>query len=59
MFWLSVETPVDQTQHFASIRSCGNEVYKVEKLKEDTWEPWKLRSRNFSMTSEKFLMDQK
>ena len=30
-------------------------MYKVEKLKEDTWEPWKLRSHNFSMTSEEFL----
>ena len=35
---------------FALIRSCCKEVYKVEKSKEDTWEPWKLRSRNFSMT---------
>ena len=35
-------------------------MYKVEKSKEDTWEPWKLRSRNFSMTSEEFLIiDQK
>ena len=42
---------------FTLIRSCGNEVYKVEKSKEDTWEPWKVR--NFSMTSEEFLMDQK
>ena len=41
------------------ISSCGIEVYKVEKSKEDTWEPWKLRSRNFSMISEEFLMDQK
>ena len=40
---------------FALVRSCGSEVYKVEKSKEDTWEPWKLRSRNFSMTSEEFL----
>ena len=39
---------------FALIRSCDNEVYKVEKSKEDTWEPWKLHSRNFSMTSEEF-----
>ena len=39
---------------FALIRSCGNVVYKVEKSKEDTWEPRKLRSRNFSMTSEEF-----
>ena len=39
---------------FALIRSYGNEVYKVEKSKEDTWEPRKLRSRNFSMTSEEF-----
>ena len=44
---------------FALIRSCGNEVYKVEKSKEDTWEPRMLRSRNFSMTSEEFLLDQK
>ena len=43
---------------FALIRSCGNEVYKVEKSKEDIWEPRKLRSRNLSMTSEEFLMDQ-
>ena len=45
--------------NFALMRSCGNEGYKVEKSKEDTWEPRKLRSRNFSMTSEEFLMDQK
>ena len=44
---------------FALIRSCGYEVYKVKKLKEDTWAPWKLRSHNFSMTSEEFFMDQK
>ena len=43
---------------FALIRSCGNDVYKVEKSKEDNWEPRKLRSRNFSMTSDEFLMDQ-
>ena len=30
-------------------------MYKVEKSKEDTWEPWKLRSRNFSMTLEDFF----
>ena len=30
-------------------------MYKVEKSKEDTREPCKLRSRNFSMTSEEFL----
>ena len=40
---------------FALIRSCGNEVYEVEKSREDTREPWKLRSRNFSMTSEDFF----
>ena len=38
---------------FALIRSCGNEVYKVEKSKEDTWEPWKLR------WPRKSFMDQK
>ena len=54
-----VETPYNKRQHFFLIRSCGNDVYKVEKSKEDTWEPWKFRSRNFSMTSEEFLMDQK
>ena len=43
---------------FALIRSCGNEVYKMEKSNEDTWRPWKLRSRNFSMISEEFFMDQ-
>ena len=41
------------------MRSCGNEVYNVEKSEEDTWESWKLCSRNFSMTSEEFFMDQK
>ena len=41
------------------MRSWGKDVYKVEKLKEDTWEPWKFRRRNFSMTSGEFLMDQK
>ena len=40
---------------FVLIRSCGNEMYKVEKSKEDTCEPRKLRSRNFSMTSEEYL----
>ena len=39
---------------FALIRSCGNKVNEVEKLKEDTLDPRKLRSRNFSMTSEEF-----
>ena len=34
-------------------------MYKIEKSTEDTWEPWKLHSRIFSMTSEEFLMDQK
>ena len=28
------------------MRSCGNEVYKMEKSKEVTWEPWKLHSCN-------------
>ena len=41
------------------MRACGKVVYKVEKSKEDTWEPWKFRWRSFSMTSEEFLMDQK
>ena len=44
---------------FASIRPCGKDVYKVETSKEDTWEPWKFRSRNFSMTPEEVLIDQK
>ena len=44
---------------FALISSCHNEVYKVEKSKEDTRKPRKLRSRNFYMTSEEFLIDQK
>ena len=34
-------------------------VYKAEKSKEDISEPLKFHSRNFSMTSEEFLMDQK
>ena len=38
------------------MRSCGKDVYKVEKSKEDTCEPWKFRRRNFSMTSEEFWM---
>ena len=50
---------VTRDNTFALIRSYGNEVYKVEKSKEDTWEPRKLRSRNFSMISEEFLMEQK
>ena len=33
---------------FALIRSCGKDVHKAEKSKEDTWEPWKFRSRNFA-----------
>ena len=37
---------------FALISSCGKDVYKVEKSK-DTWE-----HRNFSMTTEEFLIDQ-
>ena len=41
------------------MRLCGKDVYKVEKSKDDTWEPWKFRRRNFSMTSEEFLMDKK
>ena len=48
---------IDNT--FALIRSCGKDAFKVEKFKIATWEPWKFRSRNFSMTSEEFLMDQK
>ena len=32
-------------------------MYK--KKKEDTWEPWKLRSRNISMTSDEFFLYQK
>ena len=44
---------------FSLIRPCGKDVYNVEKSKEYTWEPWKFRSRNFSVTSEEFLMDQK
>ena len=32
----SVETPCNKRQHFALIRSYGNDVYKVEKSKEDT-----------------------
>ena len=44
---------------FALIRSCGKEVYKVEKSKEDTREHRKLPNRNFSMTSVEFLMDKK
>ena len=44
---------------FALIRSFGKDVYIEEKPKEDTWEPWRFRRRNFSMTSEEFLMDKK
>ena len=32
-------------------------MYKVEKSKEVTWKSWKLCSRNFSITSEEFLID--
>ena len=31
-------------------------MYKVEKSKEDTWELWKLRSRNVLMTSQEFYV---
>ena len=31
-------------------------MYKMEKSKEDTGEPWKLRSRIFSMTSGRVFM---
>ena len=31
---------------FSLIRLCGKDVYKVEKSKEDTWEPWKFRIRD-------------
>ena len=41
------------------MRSGGMDVYKVEKSKEDTREPFKFRRRNFSMTLEEFLMIQK
>ena len=44
---------------FSLIRSCGKDVNNVEKSKEDTWDTWKFRNRNYSMTSEEFLMDQK
>ena len=54
---LSIEGTRDNT--FSLIRSCGKDVYKVEKSKDDTWELWKIRSCNFSMTPEEFLMDQK
>ena len=53
-FWLSVGTLVEQRQHFCFDKQCGNQVYKVEQSKEDTWEQWQLRSRNFSMTSKSF-----
>ena len=33
-------------------------MYKVEKSKEDIWQPWNKHSRNFFMTSEDFFMDQ-
>ena len=38
-------TLVTRDNTFALITSCG-------KSKEDTWEPWEFRSRNFTMTSE-------
>ena len=40
--------------YLALIKSRSNEVENVEKSKEVTLETWKLRSRNFSMASEKF-----
>ena len=36
-----------------------SEKVSSSKSKEGTWEPWKFRTRNFSMTSEEFLMVQK
>ena len=41
------------------MRSIGKDMYKEEKSKEDIWETWKFRRRNFSMSSEELLMDQK
>ena len=37
-FWLSDETPFNRGNTFALIRSCGNDVYKVEKLKKKIYE---------------------
>ena len=37
------------------LRWFDNYVHiKVGKSKQNTWEPWKLRSSNFSITSEEF-----
>ena len=38
---------------FALMISCGKDVYKVEKSKENTWEPWKFltkSNKNFHFT---------
>ena len=41
------------------MKSCGKEVYKVDKSKEDTCEPLKVRRLSFSMTSLWVFMNQK
>ena len=54
MFLTLLKHQLTRDSTFALVRSCGNEVYKVEKSK-DTCEPWELRSRNCSLTSEEFF----
>ena len=49
----------DVSNNFALMGTCDKDVNKVEKSKVDIWEPWKFRIRNFSMTSEEYLIDQK
>ena len=45
-FCLSVETPVNKRDNTLDlIRSCSNEVYEVDKSKEDTWEAWSYMQR--------------
>ena len=58
--WLHIETPVNKRQHFCFntfIRQWG--VYKVEKPKDDAWEPRELHSRNFFYDTEITFTDQK
>ena len=58
-FWLSIETPVNKWQHFCFDKIMWQWGVLSGKIGRRYLKPWKLRSRNFSMTLEEFLMDQK
>ena len=51
----SFEHQLTRDNTFALMRSCCNEVYKVEKSKEDTWEPEIYAVATFDDLEKKFL----